>query len=270
MTNRVRTLIAVALTLLGAQACTRLPPPGVPVSPEELSAALEGLATCEDDAPGLRGSGHGELSLPETKIPFVYAFVYSRPGWLRADVRPDGVMTPGGLTTLLLLDGSSALAFMPDRMLAASGTVDALAARVPWTDHAAVAIGASDGRFLAELERPSLSRDGDSIFVTGTYGAASVRAEIAASPPRLVNLEVRGHEGTLSVEYSGHGWKAIPWLPRTVEAEIATRGRRTFRLSLRHESARAVPAVTRTDYAFDVPDGATFVDPDNFDPWRAE
>ena len=42
----------------------------------------------------IRGSGRGEISVSGRRLPFAYAFVYSRPGWLRADVRPDVAMLP--------------------------------------------------------------------------------------------------------------------------------------------------------------------------------
>ena len=260
MNVRHRTLIAAVAAAAAAPGCTRVPPPALPRGPAELAAREVRLAPCEADVEGLRGSGRGEISVSGRRLPFAYAFVYSRPGWLRADVRPDVAMLPGGLTTLLLLDDASAHAFLPERMLEIRGETDDLAARLPWRDHAAVTVGASDARFLARLANPALARDGDSLILTGTSGDQTVKAEFGESPSRLLSLEVRGPERTLSVSYSGHGWRTLSWLPRTVKIELSTPGRRAFTLTLRHEAARGLREVERADYVFDVPEGATIVD----------
>lgn len=260
MNARRRTLIAAVAVAAATHGCTRVPPPAVPVAPAELSAVLDGLALCEADAEGLRGSGRGEISVSGRRLPFAYAFVYSRPGWLRADIRPDVAMMPGRLTTLFLLDDASAHAFLPERMLEITGQADDFAARLPWRDHAAVAVGASDARFLAHLDNPALARDGDSLILTGTSGDQTVTAEFGESPSRLLSLEVRGPRETLSVSYSGHGWRTLSWLPQIVKMKLSTPGRRTSTVTLRHEAARGLGEVKREDYVFDVPAGATTVD----------
>lgn len=270
MNTRSRSLVAGALVALAAQGCTRVPPPAVPVAPADLSALVDGLALCEADARGLRGSGRGEVSVSGRRLPFAYAFVYSRPGWLRADIRPDAAMIPGGLTTLFLLSDSSTRAFLPNRMLEISGRVDDFAARLPWADHAAVAIGASGVSFLADLSSPSLTRDGQSLVLTGTFGDETVTVEFAEAPARLLRLEVKGPGGKLSVRYSGHGWRELPWLPKVVRMEILVPGRRALTVTLRHEAARGISEVKRTDYVFDVPAGATVLDWRDLDLWKME
>lgn len=270
MRRTASTIAALAAVILATQACTHAPPPGVPVSAHELSETLDEMAICGSDGSGLRGSGRGELSVSGRDMRFAYAFIYSRPGWLRADLRPDGAMMPGGLTTLLLVDGRSAVVFMPNRMMASRGTADELTTRVPWADHPAVAIGVLNGSFLSGLDGLGVMRRGDHLTVHGTLRGADVTAELAESPARLLSLTVSGPEGTLSVSYSGHGWNVIRSLPKTVEVEITTPDHNACRMKITHGSAEVVAAVPKDDYLFDIPDDATLMDLSEFDPWRTE
>lgn len=261
-------LAAAALTVC-AGACTRVPPPA-PLDAADVEAVMGELARAADGVAGLRGSGRGEASVGRRRLSFVYAFVYSRPGWLRADLRPEGAMLPDGLTTLLLLDEETVEAYLPHKMLAVTGRTDGVARALPWTDHAAVAAGLLDARCLSGLEGPSFRRDSDGMLVTGTSDDLTVRAVLDDSPPSFRELDVRGPQGSLSVRYSGHGWHAMEWLPRTTELTVSPADGETVVVTLMHDTARRADGVDRADYIFDVPSEATVVDWRDLSVWEED
>ena len=270
MSGPLRTLTVVSLVALGACSCAPPPPAGIPVTPEQLEETLDRLGVAEPHARALRGSGHGELRLARRELPFAHAFVYERPGWLRADVRPEAAVLPGRLTTLLLVDGASVKAFMPDRAHAFLADLKDAGSDLPWSDHAGLLIGAADGRFLAGITDPAVASSDDVLVITGSSAGAAVRAEFRRSPALLVALDITDPGGTLSVRYRDHGWHSMEWLPRVVEITLSPVDGGPVGVTLHHQSARPLESVARADYAFDIPPGTTVVDWRDLAQWTEE
>lgn len=250
-------LAAAALLWFG---CAPPPPPGEPIGRDDLERLARALSAPGEAITCLRGSGGGEITVSGRGTAVSFAFVYSRPGWARVDVRPQLGAAGHALSSLSVLDDQCLRTYFPAEAVEVSGCLSDLAAEVPQIEPAALVLGVPRFDFLVDLEDARLGRDGDAVLLEGDLGRTrlKLRAEGAPLYVSRLGLELAPGGRALSLTYSGRGWHATGALPRTVEiAVLGDRLRGRVRLDFRR--AQTIEHVAREDYELEVPAGTRSV-----------
>lgn len=248
------TLLAAAVFVLG---CAPARPVGEPIDSEGVARLARGLSTARDAIDGLRGSGNGEITVSGRGSAVTFAFVYSRPGWLRVDVRPELGSAGHAFSSLSLLDGECLRTYFPGQAAEAHGCLSDMGSAVPETDLAALALGIPDLAFLAGLEEARLAREGESVELTGLLGARRLTLRAGGAPLGVTGLTMELSPGgpTLRVDYSGRGWNDSVPLPRSVEIAVGG-GDGAGTVALEFRRLQRLDRVDRADYEFEVSVGA--------------
>ncbi len=252
-----RLSLALAAAAVLSIGCGRPPPAGEPVGRDDVVRLAEALSAPGADIAGLRGSGGGEITVSGRGTAVSFAFVYSRPGWLRVDVRPQLGAAGHALSSLSIRDGQCLRTYVPGRGAEVTGCLSDLTGAAAEVDLGALVLGVPRLAFLSDLEDARLARGGDGIVLTGTLAGRRLTLTAAGSPPSVshIGLELTPGGRTLSVTYSGRGWHAFAALPRSIEIAVVG-DRREGRLALELAKARTVDRVAREDYELEVPPGA--------------
>jgi hypothetical protein len=267
--RRARAWLALAAAAALWTGCARPPVPGEPIARADVERLAEAMSAPAAGITGLRGSGGGEVTASGRGTEMSFAFVYSRPGWLRLDVRPELGAAGHRLSSLSILDGQCLRSYFPARAVEVNGCVSDLAESVPEIDVAALALGVPRLAFLGELEGARLHREGDELLLSGTLAGRLLTLRAAGSPPTVsrVTLEIMPGGKTLDVAYTGRGWHTIALLPRSIEIAVGG-GEPSGRLVLELTKVRAVDDVSRPDYELEVPREARRISWADLGLWR--
>jgi len=267
----VRTWLAIGAFSALAFGCARPPAPGEPIERDDVVRLAEALSRPAAGVTGLRGSGGGEVTASGRGTVMSFAFVYSNPGWLRLDVRPELGAAGHALSSLSILDEQCLRSYFPARGVEVTGCLSDLAESVPEVDFAALALGVPRFAFLSELEGARLARGNDGLVLTGRIAGRLLTLSAAGAPPVVSHLSLELTPGgkTLNLDYSGRGWHAVTMLPRSIE--IAVRGGEPEgRLALELTKATAVNDVLRDDYQLEVPPAARRISWADLGLWRKQ
>jgi hypothetical protein len=220
---------------------------------------------------GLRGSGGGEVTASGRGVEMSFAFVYSHPGWLRLDVRPEFGAVGHAMSSLSVLDGLCLRSYFPARGVEVQGCLSDLAESVPEVDVAALVLGVPRLSFLSELEGAHLRREAGGLVLSGTLAGRILSLTAEGSPPAVsrLTLEITPGDKVLELRYSGRGWHSIAVLPRSVEVSVRG-GSPSGRLVLELTRATAVDGVERGDYELEVPPEARRISWADLGLWRKQ
>lgn len=266
-----RLSLALAAAAVFSLGCARPPEPGEPIGGDDVVRLAEALSAPGAEIVGLRGSGGGEITVSGRGTVVSFAFVYSDPGWLRVDLRPELGAAGHSLSSLSVLDGQCLRSYFPARAVEVMGCLSDLAESVPEVDLAALALGIPRLAFLGDLEDARLARADDGLVLTGTLEGRRLKlsATGAIMTVSRLDLEITPGGSTLSLTYSGQGWHAIASLPRSIEIGVRG-GKREARLALELTRARLVDRVQRQDYDLEVPPGARRISWADLGLWRKQ
>lgn len=264
-----RLTLAVACGIALSAGCARPPSPGEPVDRDEVVKLAKALEVPGPGIAGLRGSGGGEVTVSGRGTTASFAFVYSAPGWIRLDIRPELGAAAHALSSLSILDGQCLATYFPARAVEVTGCLSDLAADVPDVDFAALALGMPSLAFLDELVDARLARLEDALVLTGTLAGRRLELRADGSPATISTLELELTPGgsLLRLSYAGRGWHAVRALPRSVEISV-TGGERDVRLRLELTQALALDRVSREEYALEVPPAARRISWADLGLWR--
>ncbi|MFH1503015.1 MAG: hypothetical protein ABIG03_08220 [Candidatus Eisenbacteria bacterium] len=249
-------LIACLLLVAG---CTKLPPPGAPVTEDELELLVAELSRDAGELRGLRASGSGSATLVGRNVDFTFALAYDNPGWLRADLRPEVGSLSSTLTALVLWEGGCSRAYLPARGLEVRGCLAGPGEMFADLDYAAVSLGRLDARVLTGLENAEISVSEDARFVRGTHRGVELELEVRGSPVRMTGLTLTDDDSVIEFRYGGHGWKPFGWFPETVSTRFTRAGRTVVSASFNYKSATLADGIDRSSFTFDVPPDATII-----------
>ncbi len=271
MSVRIRAAsLALAAAVLLAAGCSAPPPPGTPISREELAEIASALAETTPDLQGLRGSGSGTAGFAGRSFEFTFALAYDSPDWLRADLRPKIGSLSSTLTALFLWDRGCSRVYSPARTMEVRGCPAGPGEAFADLDYAAAFLGKLDDRVLGELEDATISTSNGGSVVRGTYRGMFLTVGIAGSPARISSLRIEDGETEISLRFAGHGWRSFDWFPETVEAAFVRDGREVVSASLVYKSARLTEETDRDAFTFDVPPDVKIVGWEELGLWRSE
>jgi len=273
MTPRTRPLIALLAALLAALTiggCAMAPDSGEPLRPAELETLVSELTLALSGEGSYRGTGKGEITVSGRTLKVAFAVVYERPGWLRADLRPELGTLGASLTALGTMENGCARMFFPARLLVVTGCVSDVAGDVAELDPAALVLGLPDPSLLSRLEGVSSSRRGERVRIAGHYGGANVVVEVNESLPAITAIEIARDDSDdrMRLTYGGHGWKSAAPVPRTVEMTALEGTSRELGMSVRYETLKPAGPVDRAEYEPVVPDGVLEIDWKELNIWR--
>jgi hypothetical protein len=246
------------------------PDAGEPLRPAELETLVNELALALSGEPSYRGTGKGEITVSGRTLKVAFAVVYERPGWLRADLRPELGTLGASLTALGTMENGCARMFFPARLLVVTGCVSDVAGDVAELDPAALVLGLPDPSLISQLEDVSSARRGDRVWIAGRYGDADVVVEVDESLPAITSIEVaRGDsDDRMRLTYGGHGWKGAAPVPKTVEMTALEGTSRELSMSVRYETLKRGGPVDREEYEPVIPDGVLEIDWKELNVWR--
>ena len=259
--------VALALALL-VSGCARPPAPGTPLAPGELEEIAASLESTTRALEGARGAGSGDVRFGRRGAPFSFAVVYSRPGWLRIDLRPELGLAEASLTTLGVVDGGCARLYVPGRMLEVRDCFAAPMLDEGGFDLGGLLMGAPGAAFLRKLDEPRVRPADDRRVVSGRLTGAMVAATIADGGA-LLELEIAGSDGAkIALVYSGHRDVGGALLPRRVEGVVSDGGGREVDFDIRYRSLKPDRSIERKQYEFVVPEGVRVIGWDDLSLWR--
>ncbi len=269
MTRFTRSARLFVLALLICAGCARVPPAGDPISRAELTDLAASLDSHLADGSALRGSGKGEVVMGGRRLKFVFALVYSRPAWLRADLRPELGIMGTSLTALATIEDDCARAYFPARLTLVEGCFEDVFGGVRTEDPAAFLVGLPDARFLARLEDATALWDEELIVVRGSLADRPVSVEIDPVLSTVTRIDIgrADEDERVTIVYGDHGWKAGLAAPRTIEMTAFERTSREMKVKLRFESLKTSDPVRREDFALEIPPGVRVLDWEDLLSW---
>jgi hypothetical protein len=252
-----RSLLLIVAVLLTSAGCTRAPKPGEPIGREDVIVLADALGAAGAGISGLRGSGGGEAVVAGRGAAVSFAFVYSDPGWLRVDVRPEVGGLGAAFSSLSVLDGQCLRSYFPGQGAEVRGCLSDLVEAAPDVDLAGLALGIPRLQWLRDLSDPRLSRRDGRMVLTGGLNGRRVTLTADGDPAALSEVELELSPGgrTLRFTYSGRGRLTGEPLPRTIEIAVLD-GRPAVEVTLEIKKARTVDRVARNEYELEVPPGA--------------
>jgi hypothetical protein len=260
----------LAACLLLAAGCAKPPPPGVPLTHDELETLASSLAEDAGELAGLRASGAGGVTFGARGFEFAFAAVYDNPGWFRADLRPKLGSLSSTMTALVLWDGGCARAYLPARAVEVRGCLAGPGEAHADVDYAAAFLGRLDARVVAGLEDAEISVAEGTTVVRGVYRGIDVELSLGGDPARMTGLRLTEPGGVLELDYEGHGWTSVDWLPETVEARLTRGGREVLATSFVYRTARPAEEIDRDDFTFKVPPDVEIIGWEELGLWRSE
>jgi hypothetical protein len=268
-TRRLLWLVLAPLVTVGG--CGPAPHVPSPVERGEIEALVQSYRAEAGRIEGLRGSGRGEFTTSGRTLPFAFAFVWSRDGWLRADVRPE-LSVAAGWTSLLFVRGDSVRVYLPARGVEVR---EGLSPRLgSWTLGKLVtaALGLPEIDFLMGIEDMRTAGTGKSLIVTGSLDGTSLEAEMGRHGGPSVGLDrisATWPDGqTLALRYGGRGWKEGSAVPRTVSIAFSGNGSRSFELVFEYRKLANAEDLSREEYAYRTPPGVHIVGFEDLGLWR--
>ncbi len=254
---RLHALI-VLTTLLLIAGCARTPPPGEPLTPSDLSLLVASLNGHIAEDGGVRGAGMGEIMVGGRRFHYSFALVYSRPGWLRGDFRPEVGMMGASLTALAMIEDDCAWAYFPARMTLIRGCFEDAMGGFRANDPASFLVGLPDASYLLGLADPTILAGDGSATVAGTIDGHTVTTELDTNLDVIRRIEVidADEKRGMTIAFAGHGWKDGLPVPRSVKLTAFDGTARDVRVELDYRSLRATEDMDRGSYSFDVPEGA--------------
>jgi hypothetical protein len=257
----------VAAVLAG---CSSAPRPGEPLRPAELRELAAAVGDANGDARSVRSTGDCEITVSGRTLRVAFAALYERPGWLRADLRPELGVLGADLAAMGTLENGCARMFFPARLVVVTGCVSDIAGDAAGLDLAALVLGIPDASIITGLEGVSASRVKDHVRVTGRLGSTAVALEIDETLPAITSIELltEGSEDGVLVEYGGHGWKSRSGVPRTVELTAREGTSYEMSMNLRYETFRQGEGFDREEHELVVPDGVLEIDWRQLNIWR--
>ena len=261
-------LCALAIAVLGG--CTSAPRVGQLVEPSELESLASALTAGVTDAGSYRGTGDGEISVSGRTLGVSFAVVYERPGWLRADLRPALGALGASMTSLALMEGDCARVFFPARLLVVNGCISEIAGYGDWIDPASLILGLPDASFITKLTDVTSSHRRGRLVIDGVIQDSRIRVAIDEENSVITSVELGrvGAEESITIEYSGHGWKTGSTVPRTI-ALLALEGTsREVGITLRYATLRRGESVDRDAHTLGIPEGALEVNWQELNLWR--
>jgi len=256
--------------LLSLAGCSVGPAVTEPVGPAGLAEIVDGLAAAHPSVDACRGTGDGEISVTGRTLKVSFAVVYDRPGWLRADLRPQLGTMGANLTALGTMEGDCARMFFPARLLVITGCVSDVAGEIEWLDPAALVLGVPDPSFIADLTDVTSTRSGGRLRLDGRAGGARVRVEIDEELMVVTALELgrADSDDSVRVTYSGHGWKPSMPVPREVELTALEGTSSELGVTIRYDTLKGDEPVDRKKYELVIPPGVPEMDWRDLSIWR--
>jgi hypothetical protein len=252
-------LLALACVLSG---CSMAPRGSEPLESSELQKTIDALKRAQGYAVSYRGTGTGEILVSGRTLKLAFAVVYERPGWLRADLRPQLGTLGANLTALGTMENGCARFFFPARLLVVTGCISDVADDIELLDPAALALGLPDASLFSNLSDATATRRNRTVRVQGHCGDAVVTLDIDEKLPAVTSIELaaQGSDEGMRITYGGYGWKDGVVLPRTVELSAFEGTSRELGLSIRYDTLKPGGPVDRAEYKPVIPEGVLEMD----------
>jgi hypothetical protein len=205
----------------------------------------------------MRGSGAGAVVVSGRRIRFDYAFLYSRPRWLRLDVKPSVGAAGASFTALGIVDGLCARAYLPHESVEIQACFEDSLTDALALDPAAFLLGCPDVSLLERLEDATIAREHDSVTVGGRFSSRRVTVVVDPSLGVVNALHVADDDGKriASLSYEDHGRVGGRLIPRDIKIEVFEGTRRESSIELRHSSLKVGGEVARGEYTYEIPPG---------------
>jgi hypothetical protein len=257
MSARLRCVLLLVLLASALAGCARAPVPGTPVSPSDLRALASALKAGRIDAESMRGSGTGSAVLSGRRIRFDFALLYSRPRWLRLDLKPSLGAVGSSLTVLAVVDGLCGRAYLPQESVELRTCFADSSSDASSLDAATFLLGCPDSSLLERLENASLVRRRDSVVVRGEFLNRGITVAIDEELGAVNEIHVEDGSGERVVSLSYSGYERVDHLvtPRDIEIVALEGTARESRIELHYSSLKTGGEVVRDEYAYRTPAG---------------
>jgi hypothetical protein len=263
-------IVALSIMCFLLSGCAALRPGEQSLLQTETDNVLAAVASSAPPDGGFRGTGEADLKFSGRTIKTTFAAVYSRRGWLRADLRPSYGSLGSSLAAQALMEDGCVGVYFPAKLVEITGCLSDIVGDATSFDPAALVLGLPDPTLVNAIENVTGARRGGAIVVTGQLNGASAVLEIDEAVPAITKIRIGDEDtgGELTISYEGYGWKRGVIVPRTVSLSAFEGTTKEVAVEIRYDTARLVPSVDRASYALSVPAGVSRVDWRELSVWR--
>lgn len=263
-----RAILVAALCIM-ASGCAGPPAPRRPVAGTELAEIAGRFGARLSDGDALRGSGRGTFTASGRRLHFRFAMLYSHPGWVRADVRPEVGFAGASLTGQALAERGCLELYIPGRALRVAGCLSDDATSTLLLEPSILLLGLVPAATLANMDEVLIREGASSLEIEGDLDGVHLSMTFDTASGALTKLEAaRGGAGpSIHAEYSAHTRTGELALPARVELRSIGGGGEDDRADFTYATLRGTNEVDRADYRLDVPADVTTVGWNDLNIW---